>query len=557
MHQRIFTSSRYRSLTAALLAVWFTVQTVGGQRANAQVVAGPAVVAPTEDSEVAQRLRHGQKLQTERRWGEALTYYEDAHRDFPKSKRLEQQLDLARIQYDVGRRYDDASFRKLLITLREHQALDLYSEVLQKVDIYHVATPSWSKLVRRGARDLDVALSRRTFLNRHLRDVPQKRVDQFRREVQTASTSSVARTRIEARSAALSMARRAQSQLGLSSSAVILEYACAAVGSLDAYSAFLTGDQLGEVYSQIEGNFVGLGIELKADDGALLIVNVITGSPAAQDGLKKHDRIVAVNGQTTASLTTDKAADMLQGQAGTVVQLTIRDPQDRQRTVSIRRRHVEVPSVDEVKIADTRYGVGYFRLTSFQKTTSRDMDAALWKLHRAGMRSLVIDLRGNPGGLLTAAVDAVDKFVQRGGIVSTRGRSAREDLDYSAHQGGTWRVPLVVLIDGDSASASEIFAGAIRDHRRGTIVGQRSYGKGSVQGIFPLSSGGAGMRLTTAKFFSPAGHPFSNIGVTPHVVVRKVAKPAGVSEIRFQLTQTEDATLEAGLKSARQALAQR
>lgn len=128
--------------------------------------------------------------------------------------------------------------------------------------------------------------------------------------------------------------------------------------------------------------------------------------------------------------------------------------------------------------------MGYFRLNCFQKTTSRDIDAALWKLHRDGMKSLVMDLRGNPGGLLTAAVEVVDKLVEDGVIVTTRGRSSLEDYSYTAHKAGTWRVPLVVLIDGDSASASEIFAGAIRDHRRGTIVGQRSYGKGSVQGIF-------------------------------------------------------------------------
>src|SRR6202008_2306840 len=135
-------------------------------------------------------------------------------------------------------------------------------------------------------------------------------------------------------------------------------------------------------------------------------------------------------------------------------------------------------------------GVGYLRLTCFQKTTSRDLDAALWRLHREGMKSLIVDLRGNPGGLLNISVDVVDKFVNEGVIVSTRGRNAQEDYSYTAQPPGTWQVPLTVLIDGDSASASEIFAGAIRDHHRGTLVGTRSYGKGSVQGIFPLNISG-------------------------------------------------------------------
>ena len=171
-----------------------------------------------------------------------------------------------------------------------------------------------------------------------------------------------------------------------------------------------------------------------------------------------------------------------------------------------------------------QHGVGYFKLTCFQKTTARDLDAALWKLHRDGMRSLVIDVRGNPGGLLVSAVEVVDRFVDRGIIVSTRGRIAQEDYTYSAHEQGKWRVPLVVLIDQDSASAAEIFAGAIRDHHRGTIVGVRSFGKGSVQGIFPLDGSNAGMRLTTAKFYSPNGSPFSGVGVEPDVVVLLAAQ---------------------------------
>jgi carboxyl-terminal processing protease len=157
------------------------------------------------------------------------------------------------------------------------------------------------------------------------------------------------------------------------------------------------------------------------------------------------------------------------------------------------------------------------------------------------MRSLIIDLRGNPGGLLTASVEVADKFIADGGIVSTRGRSEPENFSYRAHRPGTWRVPLVVLIDGDSASASEIFAGAIKDSGRGKVVGMRSYGKGSVQGIFPLGKNGAGARLTTAKFYSPLGHPISNVGITPDVdvplasVATSEQQPGGnLYQVRFR-----------------------
>jgi carboxyl-terminal processing protease len=295
---------------------------------------------------------------------------------------------------------------------------------------------------------------------------------------------------------------------------------------------------------------------LKSASGTLQIVNVITGSPAEKAGIRSGDRITEVDGKATAALSTDEAADLLQGPEGSLVKLVVLNTQNQARRMSVRREHVEVPSVDDVKIIDRDFGIGYLKLTCFQKSTSRDLDAALWKLHREGMRSLIVDLRGNPGGLLTASVEVADKFVDEGVIVSTRGRSPLEDFVYSAHKAGTWRVPLVVLIDGDSASASEILAGAIRDHHRGNIVGQRSYGKGSVQGIFPLSIAGAGLRLTTAKFFSPSGQPISHVGVQPHVVVRQTAKMSGENAVASS-ELLGDSVLNAGVQAARNKTAQR
>ena len=304
-----------------------------------------------------------------------------------------------------------------------------------------------------------------------------------------------------------------------------MEFTSAAAGGLDHYSSFLTADQLRDIYSQIEGNFVGLGVELKADQGALLIVHVIPHSPAEQSGIHDGDRITAVDGQATKSLSTDEAASLLTGEEGSMVKVTVTTPGQAPREVTVRRASVDVPSLEDVKIVDPATGVAYVRIPAFQKTTPTDLENALWDLHKQGMRSLIIDLRGNPGGLLTASVEIADKFIADGGIVSTKGRSEPENFSYRAHRPGTWRVPLVVLIDGDSASASEIFAGAIKDSGRGKIVGVRSYGKGSVQGIFPLGKNGAGARLTTAKFFSPLGHPIANVGVTPDIDVRNL--PAG------------------------------
>jgi carboxyl-terminal processing protease len=322
-----------------------------------------------------------------------------------------------------------------------------------------------------------------------------------------------------------------QRRVGLKPSVVALEFTAAAAGGLDNYSAFLSGDELREIFSQIEGNFVGLGVELKPNDGLLEIVAVIPGSPAQRSGLQAGDKITAIDGRLCRQMTTAQADSMLTGEEGTTVRITVEGPDGQTRSADVRREHVDVPSLENVRIVDAEYGVAYVRIPVFQKTTSADLENALWDLHRQGMRSLVIDLRGNPGGLLTSSVELADKFVAQGRIVSTRGRSAGEDFDYQAHRAGTWRVPLVVLIDENSASASEIFAAAIRDNRRGTLVGQRSFGKGSVQGIFPLGYAGIGVRLTTANFYGPNSQPISKVGVEPDIPVQAATGSAEGTQI--------------------------
>jgi len=526
---------------------------------------GPLFVAPAEaqvrfvpeslPDSLSKWLEEGRQLESQARWGEALSHYEDALREHPGEARLQKRQELAQIHYDLSRRYSDESFRNALTRLGTAQALDLYSEVLLKINAHYVHSPDWQELIARGTRCLSVALESEEFRDRHLRHAEQRAIEDFRAAVHRQVAAWSIRSRNDAERAVSAICRMAQARLGLSPTAVVFEYVCGATGGLDDYSAYLTSDQLQELYAQIDGNFVGLGIELKADNGSLLLVHVIPGSPALRAGLKAGDRIVAVSGYSTAEMTTDEAAKLLQGEEGSWVEVSVVSPGREARTVNVRREHVDVPSVEKAKIVDADYGIAYFKLASFQKTTTRDVDAALWDLHRQGMRSLIIDLRGNPGGLLTSSVEVADKFLERGMIVSTRGRNTQEDFNYQAHRAGTWRVPLVVLIDGDSASASEIFAGAIRDNQRGVVVGSRSYGKGSVQGIFPLSAAGAGIRLTTAKFYSPGGRPISKVGVQPDIVVRHAAR--ATSQASFSTTAEDDAALQAALQAARRQLASR
>ena len=545
MRRRVLSANFYVLLAAlaAALAACPALAQPGTARAS------ETISIPDHTVEIDVILRQGQQMELQRRWEEALTHYEEASRRYPGDRGLQRRFEFARLHYELGRRYCDQSFLHVTANLPPDEALDLYTQVLLKIQAHYVETPNWKELVERGTNNFEVALSEPAFLERHLLVQDYQALEEFRRELYGMLGPRVVVSRTDACDAVATAAHLAEARLKIAPTAVVLEYLCGAANTLDPYSAYLTPDQLTDVYSQIEGNFVGLGIELKAKEGALLIVRVIGGSPAEDAGIRNGDRIVAVDGRSTRDLSTDEAADLLRGEAGSAVELSVVGPDQQARQLIVHRRRVEVPSVDQVRIIDRDRGIGYCRLTCFQKTTCSDLDAALWELHRDGMSSLIIDLRGNPGGLLTASVEVADKFIDRGIIVSTRGRNTQEDFTYSAHVTGTWRMPLVVLIDQDSASAAEIFAGAIRDHRRGTIVGARSYGKGSVQGIFPLSLTSAGVRLTTAKFFSPTGRPYSRVGVEPDVVVQVAARPAD-GQIDLQAA-VEDAMLTAALQSAR------
>lgn len=541
-------------LFAALVVGLTILTTTSVVRAQGDSVAISSEAMPQAISKL---LTQGKELEGQHRWGDALALYEEAVRKHPEDRKLAERFGIARLHYGVERRYVDHSFLDAVTTLDVTQANDLYGELMGKIESHYVDTPPWSMLAQRGVQSVDVALTKTNFLRHNGVSADTATILQARRAIYGPLRNRQVTTREAAIAVEQQVAQIASQQLGLSRTAIAMEFTAAAAGSLDHYSAFLSGDQLREIYSQIEGNFVGLGVELKAAaSGGLEIVSVIPNSPAERANIQSGDTITMIDGKNITAMTTDEAAGMLTGEEGSYVRVHVEPAKTNGLgrpafDADVRREHVDVPSLEDVEIVDASYGVAYARVPVFQKTTSRDLEQALWDLHAKGMRTLVLDLRGNPGGLLTSSVELADKFVAQGRIVSTRGRSAGEDFDYRAHRAGTWRVPLVVLIDDQSASASEIFAAAIRDNRRGTVVGERSFGKGSVQGIFPLGYGGAGIRLTTAKFFSPNGKPISQVGVQPDIVVRRAnGLPEGAHAAAYRGTD-QDTALSKALEIAR------
>jgi carboxyl-terminal processing protease len=512
-----------------LLAGWFGFAVVAGLAGGSPAIAEPflqwtsvAHGAAAHADDLASRTT---ALVHQGRWADVVSICETAARKGKLDPALVRQYDLAKLHCDVARRHAEPAFRRQLATLSETDARRAYGEILGRIASHHVENPDFARLVARGRLAIDVALDDASFGPHYASQATPDRRAAYQGQVDRILASRPIATKTDAEAAAAWIARACHSLLGIPPSVALMEMAAAAVGGLDEYSAFLTTGQLEDLYSQIEGNFVGLGVELKSAPDGLLIVHVIPNSPAQRAGIIAGDRLVGVGTRSLHGMSVDESAHLLQGPEGSLVTLAVARGPGTARAVTVRREHVEVPSLEEVAIVDQVAGIGRIKLTSFQKTTAADMEAALRKLDAAGMRALVIDLRGNPGGLLSSAVDVADLFIERGLVVATRGRSPEEDFNYTAGKPGTWKMPLVVLIDGDSASSSEILAGAIRDHKRGTIVGSRSYGKGSIQGIFPLETAGVGMRLTTAKFFSPRGLPFSGVGVEPDVAVVNTARP--------------------------------
>ena len=251
-------------------------------------------------------------------------------------------------------------------------------------------------------------------------------------------------------------------------------------------------------------------------------------------------------------------ADRITGPQGSAIRLQI-ERDGRAYNAALTRTRVAIESVSEARIIDQLDGVGYIRLEKFASNSEKEVDTALWNLHQQGMKSLVLDLRGNPGGLLTTAISLCDKFLPCGNIVSTRGRLQSDSSSASANRSKTWRIPLVVLIDNNSASASEIFAAAIQENGRGVVVGRRSYGKGTVQTHFPLRSVKGNLKLTTAHFYSPTGRKMSGQGVIPDVAVSRVHERSATSQDRVDLSRAieiaqsdQTATLAANAAKCRQ-----
>jgi carboxyl-terminal processing protease len=313
--------------------------------------------------------------------------------------------------------------------------------------------------------------------------------------------------------------------------------------SLDPHSNYLNSKNFNDMKVQTRGEFGGLGIEVSMENGLIKVVSPIDDTPAAHAGLKPGDLITHLDGVPVQGMTLPEAVEKMRGPENSEVTLRIRragkDPFD----VKLVRAKIKIQSVRSHMEGDT---IGYVRITSFTEQTDVGLNNAMKGLKdTAGnkLAGVVLDLRNNPGGLLDQAVAVSDAFLDKGEIVSTRGRRADDAQRYNAHPGDiTGGLPMVVLINGGSASASEIVAGALQDHHRAILLGTRSFGKGSVQTIIPLPGHGA-MRLTTARYYTPSGRSIQAKGIEPDIIVEaaKIDHPAGKPDEKKVADNKDDA----------------
>ncbi|MGN6461441.1 MAG: S41 family peptidase [Pseudolabrys sp.] len=291
---------------------------------------------------------------------------------------------------------------------------------------------------------------------------------------------------------------------------------------LDPHSSYMDPKSFRDMQVQTRGEFGGLGIEVTMEDGLIKVVAPIDDTPAAKAGVLANDIITKLDEDQVQGLTLNQAVEKMRGPVNTKIKLTImRKGQDKPVEVSITRDIIRVRSARWNTEGDD---VGYIRLTQFNEQTTEGLKKGIAeiqsKIPENKLKGYVVDIRNNPGGLLDQAVSVSDAFLQKGEIVSTRGRNAEETQRFSARAGDlTKGKPIIVLINGGSASASEIVAGALQDHKRATILGTRSFGKGSVQTIIPLGSGNGALRLTTARYYTPSGKSIQAKGIVPDIEV--------------------------------------
>ena len=506
-------------------------------RAEAVAKALPGAIKPkgkadeTEKPEPGPRelLEEAKRLQADKQWRKALTAYKQVRLTSLADEELDKRISECYARLAIEMRHKSEDYARSVETMTRATGLRVLRRLLDKIAVYYVTPADPARLIASAAKQIRMLAESESARERHAALAKPEVRDRLAAAAAAFVSASLEDDGLDA----AAMVKEVEGSLlgrgetGLPVGVLLSEVVFGVVAALDRYSVFMPPDSLKELEIQTSGRFCGIGAEVRPRGQLLTIVTPLLGSPAANAGIVPGDRVILIDGEWgPPEITLHQAVKRLRGRWRAPVNLHVVTEGE---TFPVRRRLVrgliKVASVRECTVLQGSQGIGYVRLISFREHTPEDMAASLDKLESQNIKALVLDLRGNSGGLLTAAVKVADQFVSEGVIVSTRGRIPASNRKYMAHaKGSHTRYPVAVLLNGQSASASEIVASVIRDHKRGPLVGTKTVGKGSVQAMFKFkdSTGKrtlAGANLTIARYFPPCGKSFDEVGIVPDIVV--------------------------------------
>lgn len=474
--------------------------------------------------------KQAQEYEREGRWLEACSLYDEMYSRDRTQPEFRDAYRRCLRNYRQVCRHQDSSLWLVIEKLSPSEAMNLIDQVLFVIQTRYVERDrvDLTALMHQGIRELRTALDSKPFVQARLPRLRPGELDAFRARLD-ASLQRKIQTRGEVRDLVRDLTL-AGIAISLKPGVLAMEIACGLCNSLDEYSFYLAPGRFNHVQSALKGKFVGIGVELTIIDQKVEIARVYRKSPAAEARLGKGDRVTRINGELIEPLSPETATERLMGEAGTVVELEIISRgQTVAQTVRVERQAVLANSVEYEVLGNEANYIGYLRIHNFQESTVQEVKDALQQWRDMPLRGLIIDLRGNLGGLFKSALQVSEMFMGEGVIAHTTSPVRDLNRTFKSHN-VTPLLPLsrdrvILLVDGETASSAEVLAGALKENQRAILIGQTTYGKGSIQSVVPLERLPGGLRLSVAKFTSPSRQPYSERGITPDYLLDTNADP--------------------------------
>lgn len=487
-------------------------------------ILGRAQMKPT--SPVAVLANDAQELENQKRWLEAAQVYAQLLANEPMNPTWREAVQRCLTQERIAQRYRDGAVRQIVETWKLHQAMAAYEEFLRLAEQVFVEPVSVEQLWKRGCEQVLWALDNPAYTAIAFAQSPTPEQLSKLREVLQAEMEKLPIYLEELTPQVRMLAQRAALYARLRPTALVWEFLAAGCEALDAYGAYVTPTGLLLEKLLAEGRWVGVGLEVVAGEQGVFVTAVAENSGAAQQGVLPGSQIQKIHGEALQQITTEEVLLRLLGPVGSTVEVEISTPDGETRRLQLRRQHVSLPSVVTAEMLDSMLGIAYVRIRTFQASTPQELDRALEKLSKAGLQVLLLDLRGNAGGSVRAALEVADRFIAEGSLLITQGRFPEANAEYAARSGNDWRVPVIVLVDEGTASAAEMVAAALQAHAHAghitaLIVGKPTRGKAYLQQFVPLAEGQAGaVYLSVARWLTPSRLSVALQGIQPDILVK-------------------------------------